>query len=478
MKKTNISKVLILSFVLILTAVVLGFSIAKEKVVVHGYTRSTSIIPEHDFEDIVEYSGNSFYISYTDFRLNIANATATPASIKAALQFSMPEAQRIKIRFDTAQELYNFSVDVSPFASQYQHAGTLLELHYVLGKDIDYNDLGGTARFIPIGYNYQDTLGDLIHDEFSGIFDGRGFEISNLYLADNKENELYIVENDQEIITTPYYSMFSFNSGTIKNFGLVNPLFELRIGDSDLTKAAHIVGENTGIVEKVYVNYSGTNKGIYFVTDLGHQTRPQAAGLVFWNKGNGQLLNSYYASEVVILPQHMRNFRVESPAGSGIYKAAIQPGVFRADTTSTVSGLVYDSTRYLLSVVSGGQTVNVETPSAFHTAKTTTELKTNGMDARLVKFTVNNLDSSNNMFIAGNLPQANWNGSYSGLEMEKSVDGTSFALDVWLEDNTSYLYKYTRDQDNVPGKKWEPDPNRNLDATTTVVNDTITTWGW
>ncbi|MGI6781490.1 MAG: hypothetical protein ACOX56_01435 [Acholeplasmataceae bacterium] len=381
MKKTNISKVLILSFVLILTAVVLGFSIAKEKVVVHGYTRSTSIIPEHDFEDIVEYSGNSFYISYTDFRLNIANATATPASIKAALQFSMPEAQRIKIRFDTAQELYNFSVDVSPFASQYQHAGTLLELHYVLGKDIDYNDLGGTARFIPIGYNYQDTLGDLIHDEFSGIFDGRGFEISNLYLADNKENELYIVENDQEIITTPYYSMFSFNSGTIKNFGLVNPLFELRIGDSDLTKAAHIVGENTGIVEKVYVNYSGTNKGIYFVTDLGHQTRPQAAGLVFWNKGNGQLLNSYYASEVVILPQHMRNFRVESPAGSGIYKAAIQPGVFRADTTSTVSGLVYDSTRYLLSVVSGGQTVNVETPSAFHTAKTTTELKTNGMDA-------------------------------------------------------------------------------------------------
>ncbi len=381
MKKTNISKVLILSFVLILTAVVLGFSIAKEKVVVHGYTRSTSIIPEHDFEDIVEYSGNSFYISYTDFRLNIANATATPASIKAALQFSMPEAQRIKIRFDTAQELYNFSVDVSPFASQYQHAGTLLELHYVLGKDIDYNDLGGTARFIPIGYNYQDTLGDLIHDEFSGIFDGRGFEISNLYLADNKENELYIVENDQEIITTPYYSMFSFNSGTIKNFGLVNPLFELRIGDSDLTKAAHIVGENTGIVEKVYVNYSGTNKGIYFITDLGHQTRPQAAGLVFWNKGNGQLLNSYYASEVVILPQHMRNFRVESPAGSGIYKAAIQPGVFRADTTSTVSGLVYDSTRYLLSVISGGQTVNVETPSAFHTARTTTELKTNGMDA-------------------------------------------------------------------------------------------------
>jgi uncharacterized repeat protein (TIGR02543 family) len=102
----------------------------------------------------------------------------------------------------------------------------------------------------------------------------------------------------------------------------------------------------------------------------------------------------------------------------------------------------------------------------------------NGKDARLVKFTVNNLDSSNNMFIAGNLPQANWNGSYSGLEMEKSVDGTSFALDVWLEDNTSYLYKYTRDQDNVPGKKWEPDPNRNLDATTTVVNDTITTWGW
>ena len=380
MNKTKISKILILIFMLALTAVVLGFSLAKNKVMVHGYTRSMSIIPEHEFEDIVEYSGSSYFISYTDFRTNIANATATPASIKAALQYSLPEAQRIKIRFDTAQELYNFSADVSPFASSYQHASTLLELHYVLGKDIDYNDLGGTARFIPIGYNYQDSLGNWIHDEFSGIFDGRGFEISNLYLADNKENELYLVESDQEIITTPYYSMFSFNSGTIKNFGLINPLFELRVGDGDLTKAAHIVGENTGIVEKVYVNYSAANKGIYFVTDLGHQTRPQAAGLVFWNKGNGQLLNSYYASDVVIMPQHMRNFRVESPPGSGVYKAAIQPGVFRADSTSTVSGVVYDSTRYLLSVVSGGQTVDVEAPSALHTAKTTTELKTNGMN--------------------------------------------------------------------------------------------------
>lgn len=379
MKGIRRSKVLILILMLVLTGLVLGFSIAKDKVIVHGYQRSTSIIPEHNFVDINDSTGSSYYISYTDFRLNIANDTATPDSIKQALQINMPEHQRGKIRFDTAQELYNFSVDVSAFAGRYQHASTLLELHYVLGQDIDYNDLGGIARFIPIGYSYLDSLGHLKRDIFSGIFDGRGFEIKNLYLADNKENELYIVDGDQEIITTPYYSMFAFSSGTIKNFGLIDPKFELRIGSSDLTKASHIVGENTGVVEKVFVNYNEANKGIYFITDVGHQLKPQAAGLVFWNKDNGQVLNSYYANEVVILPRHMKNFEVETPAGSGVYKAAIQPGVFKVDATSTVSDVVYDSTKYLLTVISGTQTINVLEPSAVHTPKTTTELKTNGL---------------------------------------------------------------------------------------------------
>ncbi len=107
----------------------------------------------------------------------------------------------------------------------------------------------------------------------------------------------------------------------------------------------------------------------------------------------------------------------------------------------------------------------------------------NNKERRLVKFKVNNLDNSNNMFIAGSFPQYHWDhnpnpNSYSGLEMQKTGNGAYFELDVWLENNTPYEYKYTRDQDQVPGKKWEPDPDRQLDLTTTEVNDTISSWGW
>ncbi len=361
----NIKKIFIL-----ITAVVFLFAIfavasmnKKDNLKAEGYIKSVDLGAELGFEEIVDpFALTSIYLSYTEFKATIATPTATASAI---LQV---KTDGKKIRFDNANELYQFSVDVSGFkdknysnnGTQFDRVHALLSLDYVLGNDIDYLETQGRA-FIPIGYNYEDNNG-FYNAEFTGTFDGRGFEIKNLYIADY--DDLVILEEERDIMITPYYSMFSLNSGVIKNFGLLDPHFELRIPHDAITKASHIVGENKGTVKHVFVVYKDKEAGIKMRPQAGQTTLSyEAAGIVYSNKGIFQ--DSYYAAEVVIDKTFIKNFDV-------------QPVLFKNEG-GTVASLVYDSTIYALSLIIDGQPFNVTPVNALNTGKTTTELKTNGL---------------------------------------------------------------------------------------------------
>ena len=362
----HIKKIIILTLTVAFLFAIFGISNInkKDSLKAEGYIKSVDLGEELGFTEITNpFNATSIYLSYTEFKATIATPTATASQILAI------KAQGKKIRFDTANELYQFSVDVCAFKTRnYSNNGTqidrvhaLLNLDYVLGNDIDYLDTQGKA-FMPIGYYYEDDIGSY-SAQFTGTFDGRGFEIRNLYLADY--NELVIIEEERDIIITPYYAMFSFNSGVVKNFGLLDPHFELRIPHEAMTKASHIVGENTGTVEHVFVVYRDKEAGIEMRPQVGQTTSSyEAAGIVYLNKGTFK--DAYYAGEVVINKTYIKNFDV-------------QPVLFINDG-GTIESLVYDSTRYKLSLIIDGQPFNITPVNAYHTAKTTTELKTNGLN--------------------------------------------------------------------------------------------------
>ncbi|MGI6360361.1 MAG: hypothetical protein ACOX02_04925 [Acholeplasmatales bacterium] len=361
----NIKKIIILSLTIIFLFAI--FSVLnlnkKDNLKAEGYIKSVDLGAELGFSEIVDpFLPTSSYLSYTEFKATIATSGATASDILAV------KAQGKKIRFDKANELYQFSVDVSAFNDKnYSNNGTqtdrvhaLLNLDYVLGKDIDYLEAQGKA-FIPIGYNYED---DNNHYSaiFTGSFDGRGFEIKNLFIADY--DDLVIKEEEGDIMITPYYSMFSFNSGVIKNFGLLDPHYALRIPHDAVTRASHLVGENTGTVEHVFVVYKDKEAGIRMVPQPGQTILSyEAGGLIYVNKGTFK--DAYYAGEVVINKSYIKNFNV-------------QPVLFKNEGGTTQS-LIYDSTRYITNLIIDGQPYSVTPVNGLHTAKSTNDLKTNGL---------------------------------------------------------------------------------------------------
>ena len=207
----------------------------------------------HDFASIIPTMPDNTYISYTEFRKNIANASATPEDIYAG-------AAGKKIRFDSAEELYRFSVDVSYHPDQiymtpdpeenvklsYEVINVLLSLDYVLGQDIDYSVMK-SRQFIPIGYSFSLLDGTSHENIFTGTFDGRGFEISNLYFADYELLTTVDGEGEEQVdqALAPYYAMFPYNAGTIRNLGIINPTFEMTEEHTGIYKAANLVGHNT-----------------------------------------------------------------------------------------------------------------------------------------------------------------------------------------------------------------------------------------
>lgn len=363
-------KVTICLTIIALTVSLLGFRSNPpfESSLMAGFEGFFSV---HDFDPIVPSDADSSFMSYTDFR-----AELTPTTNENDIRTMM---DGVKIRFDTAEELHRFSVDVSYFpdliyqsddpAQNFKLApdiiGVLMDLDYVLGQTIDYSVVK-SRTFIPIGYSFSSVDGTLNENFFTGSFDGRGFEIKNLYVAGFDRVVITEFEDEEtvEIATSGYYAMFPYNQGVIKNLGLINPTLELRFEQDDLTRTANLVGVNAGLVDHVYVIDDRTSifaAGIRMRPSVGlADTDYQAAGIVFDNLGT--LSNAYYASRVVINGSFITNFEV-------------QPVVFQ--NSGTVENLVYDSTLYQMSITIGATTFNVTPPNALAQPESTTTLRSN-----------------------------------------------------------------------------------------------------
>ncbi len=325
---------------------------------------------EYDWETNLDVqTSSSLYMSYSEFRDNYCLAATSASACASAANGKM-------IRFDDAEELYRFSVDVS-FEQIYitgnptedvklsdTKIDVLLSLDYVLGQDIDYSVMQSKA-FIPVGYIFTDVEENLYQRYFTGSFDGQGFEIKNLYLAGY---EFLVFEDQVDLVTTvdiamsEYYAMFNYNAGTVKNFGVSDANLEILELHPDITKLANIVGYNlpSGQVEHIYVidnRTSVTQAGIRYQVGTASEDF-QAAGLVHTNYGS--FTDSYYVSKVVV-------------NGNFINKFDVQPVLF--DNFGTVSNLYYDSDKYLLTVTVGTSTFLIDTPNAYATGESTSLLK-------------------------------------------------------------------------------------------------------
>lgn len=239
------------------------------------------------------------------------------------------ETENYRVSIASAQELYDFSTDVSynwknPVnVENYPHYKTikkLLSLDYVLLNDIDYSEMRA-RKFIPIGIdlNYEGKSED-DYNPFTGTFDGQGYTISNLFVADYDYFTVrHIIDGDitteMELPMSPYYSIFgSIGEGAIiRNLRIVNPIFELLDAPESLIKVAVFAGENKGTIYNVGVidireNENGDSiSGIRFNVQYPTETDYTAAGFVHTNTG-GKIYNSFYASDNVLATASKHRF--------------------------------------------------------------------------------------------------------------------------------------------------------------------------
>ena len=320
-------------------------------------------LDEHSYTEMPTINlPNSEYLSYTEFRSTVAETSAE------ILLINLNTWDKI-IRFDSAEELYRFSLDVSynlkytPFETKLTEdaISVLLSLDYVLGRDIDYTVMK-SKQFNPIGYHF--TIEDTTYSQaFTGTFDGNGFEITSLYFSsyDKLIQRLYEgTEFEEEVSYIEYYAMFAYNEGTIQNLGLVNPTYEFNFESPELYKAANLVGENraSGNVNHVYViDYRSTAlvAGIRMVSSAG-----QASGVLFDNYGT--FTDAYFVGRVVVNASYGSRFTV-------------QPVIYENHTGGNIDHLAFDDTLYQETVTVAGSSYQITTPNGLATSMTTVQLR-------------------------------------------------------------------------------------------------------
>lgn len=321
-------KILILSLLL---AISFLFLPPKSKV----YSLDLDIVSEHNLDynyDLTEVTNFYYYNELRNELINnpLLNIAATLAGKK--------------IMIETSEDLYNWSKDLSFFGGFSKTIkDNLVNKDYILGQDIDYSEQKA-KRFVPIGYSYLTE--ELV---FTGSFDGRGFEIKNLYFS--VFSEYYFVDDEDQIkVPSAYFSMFSFNNGNIKNLGLINPIIDLENEHPDLRNFAYLVGENRslGVVENVYVEDLRDTGGLRAsASQVTEENVKLAAGIVHTNRGTFK--NSYFAGPRVVNSAFQSFFRSE-------------PLVY--NNLGSSEKLVYDSNIYLGNANNGSGETNLKTTSA------------------------------------------------------------------------------------------------------------------
>ena len=147
---------------------------------------------------------------------------------------------------------------------------------FALGSDIN---LGG-IEWMPIGILYYKC--------FNGVFDGRGYEVSNFFITHRLDNSS--AEN---------VGLFGRNTGTIRNVGITN--FDIDItwvynfGFVLSVYSGGLVGSNEGDIENSY-SIGNINLVYYGGATITTPANIRAGGLVGYN--TGKLLNCYSTVDV------------------------------------------------------------------------------------------------------------------------------------------------------------------------------------
>ena len=219
------------------------------------------------------------------------------------------------IRINDGLDLYYFAELCNPtFANgtvnnSYQ---TFLKGHYHLENNINYENASMTFKMLrPIGWSGI---------PFSGIFDGTGHTISNIFYRP--------LEDSTEALEYPgltHLALFSANSGEIKNVGIVNAnmiQYDLYEG---FFSVSPFVGENLsgGLVENCFVqDLRGNDAG--FSAEGGYHTS------MFAVINNGTMRNCYVAVD-----------RITSPTISATGMQARHPFVYQ--NNGTLEKCYYDA---------------------------------------------------------------------------------------------------------------------------------------
>lgn len=325
--------------------------------------------------NLVNFS-EMYEIISANFETNMADAT-----IKTNLEAKVAGK---KVAINTPDDLYNLSASVSFNYTNPATAGLspklnsiqyLLSLDYILMNDIDYSIMKA-KQFLPIGFDLStpyDIGGNQEFDyPFTGTFDGNGFTITNLYLAEYDYITMISanpadLEMQEEVVLTPYYAMFAHvaEGAIVCNLNIKDPIIDLRDIPDGLKFAANLVGENSGtvyncsVVDK-RVNANGEDQsGLSWTLPQGTTTSEtfQAAGLVHTNLSTGKIYNSYYVSGNVVNPSC--SFRFDTKPVIFNEGGTIDGVAYNTDLVSEESQTSSSINNYSVDVLESGVGVNI-----------------------------------------------------------------------------------------------------------------------
>lgn len=182
--------------------------------------------------------------------------------------------------------------------NELQNVSNDLDGKYMLASDIDASDTknwdnGLQGRrcwvkgFIPIGVNKKYYMGSsyIGCDEFTGTFDGMGFDINDLY----SESKLKYGSglNDSEYLM----GLFGHNNGGISNVNMDNPVFI----------TTHAVGIITCFNDQGYINNININN-LKLINDYGYSESfgGSIGGAIGLNRYNSKVYNIKSSGEITV----------------------------------------------------------------------------------------------------------------------------------------------------------------------------------
>lgn len=408
MKRIMIKKTItsVLLSIFIFTVGYLGLNnLLRPKPTIDPYTQIKTSLFTNDFFTTTLSKANKAeeFVNFSQIQSIIETAMVTTYSTNALRDQAMVSqintlvgTKRVSIA--SADDLYNFSTAASynwknkAEANSYPYVlliQKILDLDYALVGDIDYSTMRA-KKFVPIGVDLTiPETTPIVHDyPFTGSFDGQGFTISNLYVADYSYiTMVYRFNNDEstdvDLPLAKHYSMFAYigETGLIKNLMVRNPIYELADAPEGLVKTSMFAGENNGLIYNVSMIDTRTNtlgediSGIRFnVQYAPGGTTFTAAGFVYENTSTGRVYNSYYVSKNVI-------------AVGSKFRFTVRPFVYI--NTGTMTSVAYD-TIVIPNVDSTTQPVGVRAYSTTDMKSGTTNDPANG---NVININVTNLSS-------------------------------------------------------------------------------------